>query len=102
MKFGAAIDNKVWLPNLHSSRGRSARPSKVTTRRAIMRWIAGGTYRMGADDAYPEEASARAVAVDGFWMDEYAVTNTEFAAFVAATGYRTIAERPLDPASYPG
>jgi len=42
------------------------------------------------------------VTVSGFWMDEHTVTNEAFAAFVAATGYRTVAERPLDPALYPG
>ena len=67
-----------------------------------MRWIPGGTFRMGADQGYPEEAPAHPVAAGGFWMDEHAVTNDEFAAFVDATGYRTVAERPPDPAAYPG
>jgi formylglycine-generating enzyme required for sulfatase activity len=42
------------------------------------------------------------VRVDGFWIDETPVTNRQFAAFVAATGYRTFAETPPDPADYPG
>ncbi len=67
-----------------------------------MRWIPGGTFRMGADRSYPEEAPVRPVTVSGFWMDEHTVTNAEFAAFVDVTGYRTLAERPLDPATYPG
>jgi formylglycine-generating enzyme required for sulfatase activity len=67
-----------------------------------MRWIPGGTFRMGAEQSYPEEAPVHTVAVSGFWMDEHTVTNQEFAAFVEATGYRTVAERPLDPAMYPG
>jgi len=53
-------------------------------------------------ECIPEEAPARTVAVSGFWIDEYVVTNADFAAFATATGYRTIAERPLDPAAYPG
>src|SRR6516165_11338290 len=53
-----------------------------------MRWIPGGTFRMGEDGAYPEEAPAHNVKVSGFWIDEYAVTNADFAAFVKATGYR--------------
>ena len=57
---------------------------------------------MGADGFYPEEAPVHTVTVSGFWMDEHTVTNAEFATFVAATGYRTVAERPLDPATYPG
>ena len=40
--------------------------------------------------------------VDGFWMDDHMVTVAEFRRFVAATGYVTVAERPLDPAQYPG
>ncbi len=42
------------------------------------------------------------VAVDGFWMDATEVTNEAFGAFVKATGYVTVAERPLDPAEFPG
>ncbi len=42
------------------------------------------------------------VVVDGFWMDATEVTNAQFAEFVKATGYVTIAERPLDPADFPG
>ena len=67
-----------------------------------MRWIPGGTFRMGAEQSYPEEAPAHTVTVSGFWMDEFAVTNADFAAFVAATGYRTVAECPLDATAYPG
>lgn len=74
--------------------GDAARPG--------MRWVPGGTFGMGADQSYPEEAPVHTVTVSGLWMDEHTVTNAEFAAFVAATGYQTIAERPLDPAMYPG
>lgn len=42
------------------------------------------------------------VQVDGFWMDESEVTNAQFAKFVAATGYVTVAERPLDAKDFPG
>src|ERR1700693_2231538 len=67
-----------------------------------MAQIAGGAFRMGSDVHYPEERPAHSVTVDGFWIDRHAVTNTDFATFVAATGYVTFAERPLDPALYPG
>jgi sulfatase modifying factor 1 len=67
-----------------------------------MLWIAAGTFRMGSNAHYPEEAPERSVAVDGFWIDRFEVTNQEFAAFVDATGYVTVAERPLDPADFPG
>ena len=67
-----------------------------------MRRIPGGTFLMGSDRHYPEEAPAHRVRVAPFEMDETCVTNRQFAAFVAATGYVTVAERPLDPAVYPG
>jgi formylglycine-generating enzyme len=67
-----------------------------------MVWIPGGTFLMGSDDHYPEEAPARPVTVDGFWMDRHTVTNQEFARFVRATGHVTLAERSPDPADYPG
>src|SRR5262249_3667495 len=67
-----------------------------------MRWIPGGTFQMGDNNAYPEEAPADTVAVSSFWVDEHLVTHGHFATFVIATGYRAVAERPLDPALYPG
>jgi len=65
-------------------------------------WLARGVFMMGSDIHYPEEAPAHRVQVDGFWIDRHEVTNERFAAFVEATGYVTVAERPLDPAAYPG
>ena len=47
-----------------------------------MIWIPGGTFRMGSDKHYPEEAPAHRVTVDGFWMDRYPVTNRQFREFV--------------------
>jgi sulfatase modifying factor 1 len=67
-----------------------------------MQWVPGGTFRMGSDRHYPEEAPAHMVAVDGFWMDEHTVTNDEFRRFVEATGHVTLAEQPPNPADYPG
>jgi len=64
--------------------------------------IAGGAFRMGSDANYPEERPAHKVTVDGFWIDRHAVTNADFAEFVADTGYVTFAERPLDASLYPG
>ncbi|HYI18566.1 MAG TPA: formylglycine-generating enzyme family protein [Solirubrobacteraceae bacterium] len=65
-------------------------------------WIPGATFAMGSDRHYPEEAPAHPVTVRGFWMDRRQVTNREFAEFAAETGYVTVAERPLDPADFPG
>src|SRR5262250_352313 len=67
-----------------------------------MAWIPGGTFLMGSNDHYPEEAPAHQVTVDGFWMDKHVVTNEQFNRFVEATGYLTFAERPLNPKDYPG
>ena len=64
--------------------------------------IPGGQFTMGSDDHYPEEAPAHPAGVDGFWIDLHPVTNAQFEAFVEATGYRTLAEQPADPAMYPG
>jgi formylglycine-generating enzyme len=69
---------------------------------AGMVWIPGGSFLMGSADFYPEERPVRRVEVDGFWMDDHPVTVAEFRRFVTATGYVTVAERPLDAAQYPG
>ena len=67
-----------------------------------MVWIPGGSFRMGSDRHYPEEAPARNVEVSGLWISRTTVTNAAFDAFVHATGYLTVAERPLDPTDFPG
>jgi formylglycine-generating enzyme required for sulfatase activity len=67
-----------------------------------MVWIPGGTFRMGSDHHYPEEAPAHRVRVDGFWIDRTPVTNRQFRRFVNATGYATFAELKPDPKDYPG
>ncbi len=66
-----------------------------------MVFVAGGTFRMGNAD-FPDATPLRDVTVSDFWMDEHEVTNAQFARFVAATGYQTVAERPLDPRDFPG
>jgi formylglycine-generating enzyme len=67
-----------------------------------MIWIPGGTFRMGSDRHYPEEAPVHRVTVDGFWMDRYPVTNGQFREFVRATKHVTVAEIIPDPRDYPG
>ncbi|MEN2737437.1 formylglycine-generating enzyme family protein [Microbacterium sp. X-17] len=64
--------------------------------------IDGGTFRMGSDEFYPDEQPVHERTVDSYLIDRYAVTNADFARFVDATGYVTVAERPMDPADYPG
>ena len=90
-----------------------------------MVWIPGGEFWMGGpasdrvavDSArhnsggpvcaelaagFPDARPAHRVKVDGFWMDATEVTNEEFARFVRATGYVTVAERKPTPEQYPG
>ena len=65
-----------------------------------MVWVPGGSFVMGDDPHYPEEGPPRTVSVKGFWIDAHEVTNAQFAAFVKATGYKTMSER--DPPKLPG
>ena len=67
-----------------------------------MAWIPGGAFLMGSEDFYPEERPVHVVTVDGFWMDRFEVTVGDYRAFVLATGYVTVAERPLNADDYPG
>jgi formylglycine-generating enzyme len=67
-----------------------------------MVFIPGGKFRMGSETFYPEEKPVRNVTVDGFYIDTHEVTNAAYKKFVDATGYVTVAERPLKPEDYPG
>jgi sulfatase modifying factor 1 len=67
-----------------------------------MIWIPGGTFRMGSDAHYKEEAPSHRAEVGGFFIDKTPVTNRQFKAFVKATGYVTVAEQVPDPKDYPG
>jgi sulfatase modifying factor 1 len=77
-----------------------------------MVWIPGGEFSMGCADprgipygGHDSMADARPihrVQVDGFWMDATEVTNAQFAAFVHATGYVTVAERTPAAEDFPG
>jgi formylglycine-generating enzyme required for sulfatase activity len=68
-----------------------------------MVWIPGGTFWRGArEDLFPDARPVHQVQLDGFWMDETPVTNEQFAKFVEATGYKTVAERQPDPKDFPG
>ena len=78
-----------------------------------MVWIPGGEFSMGAQDppdmndtvgmqATTDSRLVHRVFVDGFWMDETEVTNQQFATFVKATGYVTVAERTPRAEDFPG
>lgn len=67
-----------------------------------MVWIPGGTFIMGDPDAaFADTQPLHRVHVDGFWMDRTEVTNAQFARFVLATGYVTVAERKPDAKDFP-
>jgi len=87
------------LPESHSNLVPEARE---IVHHPDMVWIPGGTFRMGSDDHYADEAPAHRVTVTPFWMDVTTVTNEDFARFIRATGYMTVAERQPDPQQYPG
>ena len=81
------------------------RPQNATpegSRHADMVWLPGGTFRMGSDRHYAEEAPVHRVRVDGFWIDRTPVTNRQFREFVRAAGHVTFAEIAPNPKDYPG
>jgi formylglycine-generating enzyme len=80
---------------------RRGKPADGAQHRDMV-WIPGGTFRMGSDRHYPEEAPAHRVTVDGFWMDRTPVTNRAFHKFIDSTGYVTFAEIAPDSKDYPG
>lgn len=96
----------VFLPTVEND---AAPPGPAPTG---MVWVPGGEFSMGAidpgdlgplpPDTVADTRPVHRVYVDGFWMDETEVTNAQFAAFVAATGYVTVAERTPTAEEFPG
>ncbi len=67
-----------------------------------MAWIPGGQFWMGATEDHMADARPwHRVYLDGYWMDKTDVTNDQFAKFVKATGYVTVAERKPREEDYP-
>jgi len=86
-----------------SSVARQSRPAaNKIPRLKNMVFVDGGTFRMGSDNHYAEEAPSHRVAVDGFWIDSTPVTNAQFREFIEATGYVTFAEIAPKAEDYPG
>ena len=67
-----------------------------------MVWIPGGTFRMGSDQHYPEEAPVHRVTVDGFWIDRTPVTNAQFREFVERDRPRHLRRDRARPEGLPG
>lgn len=63
--------------------------------------LQGGTFEMGSDN-FPDAKPVHKITLTPFYIDEHEVTNDQFEKFVAATNYKTVAERPLNPNDYPG
>lgn len=55
-------------------------------------YVPAGSFMMGSEDGLPQERPVHEVILDGFWIDRTEVTNAQFAAFVADTGYETTAK----------
>jgi formylglycine-generating enzyme required for sulfatase activity len=81
----AATGNAAAAHHCGAPAGDAAHPGMV--------FVPAGDFRFGSDAAFPEEGPSANAHVAGFWMDQTEVTNAQFAEFVAATGYRTLAER---------
>jgi formylglycine-generating enzyme required for sulfatase activity len=100
------LDGSPFLPTVPNQGGpNGAAPSGMV-------WIPGGEFSMGSQNAtsglcgaegdMPDAQPVHRVYVDGFWMDRTDVTNEQFALFVQATGYVTVAERKPLAADFPG
>jgi sulfatase modifying factor 1 len=66
-----------------------------------MVWVPAGEFTMGSTE-FPDAAPVHRCTIDGFWMDRTEVSNEQFAAFVSATGYKTVAERTPTAEELPG
>src|SRR5437016_2318279 len=82
------------------SRGHApaASPATAPAAPAGMAWVPPGEFVMGdsADDGMEWERPTHRVRLDGFFIDAHEVTNARFRKFVEATGYVTVAEKPID------
>ncbi len=87
-------------PAIEDCKTYSGAPSEEGDK-AGMVFIPGGSFTMGSDQNRPEERFSHPVRVDGFWIDRHEVTNAQFAEFVEATDYKTLAERGVDPKTHP-
>lgn len=68
---------------------------------AAMVHIKAGQFKMGSMQ-FPDAQPVHQVKLKSYYIDAHEVTNDQFARFVEATHYITVAERPLDPKDYPG
>lgn len=81
--------------------GTATTPTATDLSASGMVWIPGGSFRRGTEEE-SDARPVREVEIDGFWIDRTEVTNAQFATFVKAMGYVTVAEKAPDPALFPG
>lgn len=93
----SSVDSQTaWKPKLNQTKAPGPAPTGMI-------WIPGGQFWMGTDDEHmPDTRPWHRVYVSGFWMDKSEVTNAQFAKFVKATGYVTVAERKPRAEDFPG
>jgi sulfatase modifying factor 1 len=89
----------VWVPTTEFWMGG---PSAGPMEELRSQLTDGEPVCQGLLTGFPDAGPRHRVRVDGFWIDATEVTNEEFARFVQATRYVTVAERPPDPAQFPG
>lgn len=104
---GLFLLGTLWVGReaLRISRQRDLnRATNAASAEGEMVWIAGGTFTMGGvgDNIPNDELPLHDVKLDGFWIDRNEVTNEQFEKFTRATGYVTVAERPLSAKTTPG
>jgi len=96
--LGLILMSTLWVSReaMRIRRLRNATAVRNSDASGGMVWIAAGKFTMGANDGQPDEQPLHDVKVGGFWMDRTEVTNEQFGRFVDATGYVTVAERPVE------
>jgi formylglycine-generating enzyme required for sulfatase activity len=99
--IGALTFGGLLLTALVTAGGQTALKGSACAAVSGEALIAAGEFTMGASTGYAEEGPPRRVRVAAFTIDRTEVTNKAFATFVAATGYRTTAERGLSAATHP-
>src|SRR5271165_4582339 len=101
---GPRVEGMFGTPNADRSTCSptvSARENPVGSHPDMV-WIYGGEFSMGSSNSKFDDARPwHRVRLHGFWLARTAVTNDQFARFVRATGYLTIAERKPRAQDFP-
>lgn len=112
VEYMAGVDNEDTKPNIFEPTLLNQSVIPVPAQRGMI-WIPGGEFSMGTAaptgldnnsvgmKATEDSRPVHRVYVDGFWMDYTEVTNVQFARFVEATGYVTVAEKSPSAEEFP-